>query len=181
MKRTLIVILIIISAQAIAQGWIFRAGNTIGYHSYDMHIWEYEVQYNFSNGLYAGMGYEFALLNKLSLAIIPGIEQHYTRVTINNIEAEGYAYNISIPLQLAYFPWKHWQFFSGVSLQNYLDFHDFALNKSHNFRYNFDLGLRYHFTPIWSMELSHSLILGDKVDALLLKNYANHVSLGIYI
>lgn len=181
MKKAAVILLFFVSHQLMANGWIFKAGNTFGYNPQEITLWDYQVEDGISKGIYVGFGYEFSLFKNVSLAIIPSYEQHQAKVTINNIKAEGYAYNMSLPFQLAYAPGDKWEFLSGITIQNYMEFHDFALNKSHNFRYNFDLGVRYHFTQVWSIELSHSLILGDKVDALLLKNYANHISLGLHL
>lgn len=179
MKKTAVVILLFVSSRVMAGGWIFKAGNNFGYNPQEITLWNYPLEHQMSRGIYVGLGYEFSLFERVSLAIIPEFNQYYSQATVNQIEASGYSYHFNLPFHIVYSPLDKWQFLSGISIQNYRQFEDFAFNKSHNLRYDLDFAIIYKFTETWAIELAHSLIISNKVDALLIRNYSNYVSLGL--
>lgn len=168
------------SLQVSAQGkWNLGAGNTFGFNTSNLYIWDYTVKHTLSNGVYFKIGYEFFLFHNLSIGMFPGAQQHYDEVEINNIKLKTYGYNFELPLELYYYFLNRWTVHAGVSLQDYRILDEFAIERSYNARLNLNLGWSYHFTNHWAMELGYSRILSDQRDAFLIRNYTNHILLGV--
>lgn len=180
-KKVILLMLIIAMSSAIsAKGkWNLGLGSTFGYNPSELYIWDYSVEKTFSSGIYFKIGYEWTLFEKFAIGVFPGFQQHYDEVGINNINAEIYSYNFDIPVEIYYYFLNNWSAHAGISLQDYRVIEEVALERSYNARLNVNLGLSYHFNPHWAMEIGFSKILSDQRDAFLLRNYPNHLLLGV--
>lgn len=179
-KYIIIGILITLSFQLFAKGeWISGLGSTFGYNTKELQLWKFKAESTVSRGLYFKFGYQLSLGKKFSASITPGIQQHYDIVEINETKVDGYSYNFDIPLDVHYQFHPKWSSYMGFSIQDYRPIKDVSLNKSYNVRLNFNLGLVYHFSNVWAMDIVYSRIVSDKIDSFVFTNYTNHVCLGM--
>lgn len=179
-KYIIIGILLVLCIPGSAKGkWSAGIGTVSGYNTKELKLWKYSANTTFSKGLYFNLGYELSMGQKFSASIRPGILQHSNIIEIDEIEISGYSYNFNIPIDIHYRFLPRWSTYIGFSIQDYRPIKDMALNKSDNIRLNLNLGLNYHFNDTFSIELSYSRILSDKVDSFLIENYTNHIHLGM--
>ncbi len=179
-KIILFLFLTFMALQLSAKGkWNVGLGSTWGYNPTELYIWDYSVEKTFSSGIYIKLGYEWTLFERFSIGIFPGFQQHYDEVGINDIDAEIFSYNFDIPIEIYYYFLDNWSFHAGISIQDYRVIEEVALERSYNARLNLNLGLSYHFNYHWSMEAGFSTILSDQRDAFLLRNYPNHLIIGM--
>lgn len=182
LKKAIFLLLIFcMSISVSAKGkWNLGVGSTFGYNPSELYIWDYSVEKTFSSGFYVKIGYEWTLFKNFGIGVFPGFQQHYDEVGINSINVEIFSYNFDLPVEIYYHFYKDWSVYAGVSLQDYRVIEEFALERSYNARLNLNLGLSYYcFNPHWSMELGFSTILSDQRDAFLLRNYPNHLIVGM--
>lgn len=179
-KVIFLLFLICMSISVSAKGkWNLGVGSTFGYNPSELYIWDYSVEKTFSSGFYVKLGYEWTLFKNFGIGVFPGFQQHYDEVGINNINVEIFSYNFDLPVEIYYHFYNDWSVYAGVSLQDYRVMEEFALERSYNARLNLNLGLSYCFNPHWSMEIGFSTILSDQRDAFLLRNYPNHLIIGM--
>lgn len=180
-KKAIILFLIIaMSIYVSGKGkWILGAGTSHGFNSKELYIWKHTVEKSMSHGVYLKLGYEFKLFYDFTLAISPGFLQHYDEVGINNINVETFSYNFELPAEINYYFHKKLSAHAGVAVQDYRAFEEFALERSYNVRLNLNLGVSYHFNKHWAFELTYSRILSDRRNAFLIRNYPNHIRLGM--
>ena len=181
MKRLyfIIILLVVFSLSGFSKGkWTIDLGSSYGFNSSDIYLWNYKMENTSSVGLYAGLGYEFFLWEKLSLGSGLQYHQMHDKVNINKEEISGYSYHFNIPFHLNYY-WKNLQLFSGVAVQNYRNIEDMALKRSHNVRWQFDAGMAWHFDEVWAVKASYTQLMSKKVSTFLAQNYFHHIRLGV--
>lgn len=179
-KTILFLSILILSTAVFAKGkWNIGIGSTHGFSTSELYLWEYKVEKTMSHGVFFKLGYEFKIYKNFNLAITPGFEQHYDEIGVNNINIETFSYNFNLPIDLFYYFKKRLRFQAGVSVQDYRQFEEVALERSYNARLNLNLGISYHYHKNWAAELSYSTILSDRRDSFLIRNYPHHFSIGV--